>query len=131
MFLRYTRYPLLWALLIFILCLFPGKYIPSVWWLELLSVDKLVHSGLFFVLVVLMTRGFTLQLSFVYLQKLPLFTSFYLSVIYGGGLEIMQGMLFIGRTADVYDFIANAFGCVVALVFFSRIERKILSRWEW
>jgi hypothetical protein len=41
---------LLWAIIIFILCATPGKYIPSASWLELLSVDKFVHATMFFIL---------------------------------------------------------------------------------
>ena len=36
-----------WALLIFGLCAMPGRFIPSVSWLELLSFDKWVHAGIF------------------------------------------------------------------------------------
>ncbi|OFY63797.1 MAG: hypothetical protein A3H98_14040 [Bacteroidetes bacterium RIFCSPLOWO2_02_FULL_36_8] len=131
MFLRYTKYSLLWAFLIFVLCLFPGKYIPSVWWLELLSFDKLVHAGLFFILVILMTRGFSLQQKFSHLRNYCLVTSFYISVFYGGALELMQGTFFSGRTAEFSDFIANAFGCAMAGFFYKGIEKRYLNKWVW
>lgn len=43
-----------WALLIFGLCATPGQYIPSADWLELLSVDKWVHAGIFLILTALL-----------------------------------------------------------------------------
>jgi hypothetical protein len=43
----------LWILFIFLLCSTPGQYIPSAGWMEMLSLDKLVHAGIFFVLCVL------------------------------------------------------------------------------
>ena len=44
----------IWALVIFGLCSMPGAYIPSVTWLELLSFDKWVHAGVFFILLSLL-----------------------------------------------------------------------------
>ena len=40
----------------------------------------------------------------------------------------MQGTIFEERSADIYDFIANSFGCVMALVMYSWIEKKILTK---
>ena len=37
-----------------------------------------------------------------------------LSIPYGGILEILQQELFEDRTADLFDFIANTFGCFLA-----------------
>lgn len=37
-----------------------------------------------------------------------------LAIPYGGILEILQQELFVDRSADLYDFVANSFGCFVA-----------------
>ena len=49
-------------------------------------------------------------------------------VTYGGLLEIMQGTIFEERSADIYDFIANSFGCVMGLLLYSWAEKKILIK---
>jgi VanZ family protein len=107
-----------WALIIFGLCATPGQYIPSANWLELLSVDKLVHAGMFFTLTALL---FTVAAK--YRQgKGMLFVYFLSAVLYGVSLELMQAFYFSNRSADWKDVIANTFGCTVALLFLKKIS---------
>ncbi len=119
---------MLWALLILVLCGIPGRDIPHISFLELLSFDKFVHAGIFFVLILLTVRGFLLQTTFLKLQQNPKLIAFIICVIYGGLLEIMQGTLFEQRTASVFDFIANSFGASVGLLFYNQIEKTFLIR---
>ena len=51
-----------WMALIFAMCLVPGGSLPRVNWMSLFSIDKLVHVGMFVVLVVLLIVGFRKQL---------------------------------------------------------------------
>lgn len=125
MFLKHTKWAMLWALLIFVLCSIPGKDIPHVSYLELLEFDKFIHAFLFFILVLLTVRGLKLQKKFPNISKLAMITAVTASVLYGGLLEIMQGMFFDGRSTDIYDFIANTFGCLLATLFYSRLEKNI------
>ena len=128
MFLKHTKWAMLWALLILILCGIPGRDIPHISFLELLSFDKFVHAGIFFVLIVLTIRGFILQTSFNIFHQSPKTSAFLICVSYGGLLEIMQGTIFEERSADVYDFIANSFGCILGLLLYNWIEKKILIK---
>jgi VanZ family protein len=98
----------LWAFFIAILCGIPGNDIPTIGWLELLSFDKFVHASVFLVLYLLFNRA-TLNKT----NRLRLFILFGCAA-YGGLLEILQGLVFIDRSADVYDFIANTFGVWLA-----------------
>ena len=102
----------LWALLILILCGIPGKDIPHVSFLELLNFDKFVHAFIFFVLILLFMRGIHLQS----LNKKFAIYALSFCIAYGGLLEIMQGAIFIERTADVYDFAANSFGSIMGFL---------------
>ncbi len=102
--------PTLWAAFIAFLCGLPGKDIPHISILELLSFDKFVHGFVFFILVILIYHA---------VQKTPnsknaLVYALCLSIPYGGILEIMQQELFKDRTADLFDFIANTIGCLAA-----------------
>ena len=128
MFLKHSKWALLWALLILILCGIPGKDIPHISFLELLSFDKFVHASIFFVLVVLTIRGFILQTNFVVLKQKAKISALLICVTYGGVLEIMQGTLFEDRSADVYDFVANSFGCIMGLLIYKWVERVFLVR---
>ncbi len=119
---------MLWALLILFLCGMPGSDIPHISFLELLSFDKFVHAGIFFVLFLLMARGFELQSNYGFLQRSPLAYAFLISVIYGGLLEVMQDLVFEERSADVFDFIANSFGCLLGLLFYKKAKQLFLGR---
>jgi VanZ family protein len=112
-----------WAILIFALCATPGRFIPSVSWLELLSFDKWVHAGVFFILVSL----FAIAVQAHHQSRTAFLVYFILSVLYGGALEIMQAKVFSERSADWYDMIANTFGCLMALLFFGRIKKAVFK----
>lgn len=112
---------LLWALVIFVLCSMPGRLIPAMSWLDLLSFDKWVHASVFFVLVGLL--GIAV---YVHQQSKNLFYLYFvLCVVYGGLLEIMQAIVFSERSADRYDMIANSFGCLIALLIRHKITRLV------
>ncbi len=128
MFLKYMKWAMLWALLILVLCGIPGRDIPHISFLELLSFDKFVHAGIFFVLIVLTIRGFLLQTTFENIRKSSRVISLLICVTYGGFLELMQSAVFEERSADIYDFVANSFGCLVGLFLYHWTEKNILIK---
>lgn len=128
MFLKHTKWALLWAVLILILCGMPGKDIPHISFLELLSFDKFVHAGIFFVFILLAIRGFILQTNYLKLQHAAKPVAFFICVAYGGLMEVMQGTMFEDRSADVYDFIANSLGCAIGWISYNWMERKFLFK---
>lgn len=108
---------LAWTAIIFGLCSTPGKYVPTAHWLDLLSFDKLVHASIFFVLASL----WLLHLANKSADGRPRQLLVCLAcVAYGGLLEILQANVFSQRSGDWFDFIANTFGCLMALWFFNR-----------
>ncbi len=119
-FLKYKLPAIIWFLVILALCSMPGKSIPHISWLELLSFDKFVHASIFFGLQILTMRAFVFSSNFPKLKWLVLL----FCVTYGGALEIMQSAFFSERSGDVFDFIANSFGCVCGLLLFSSIRKK-------
>lgn len=128
MFFKHTKWAILWALVILVLCGLPGKDIPHISFLELLNFDKFVHACIFFGLILLTVRGFLLQTTFLKIQQSAKTIAFIGCVAYGGLLEVMQGTLFEGRSASLADFIANTFGCCMGLLFYKQIEKLILAR---
>ena len=129
MFLKHTKWAMLWALLIFILCAIPGKDFPDVSYFELLEPDKWIHASLFFVLEVLLIWGFALQSSFNILNRFPKLISAVLSITYGISLELMQQAFFIDRTADIFDVAANTTGTILGIIFYQKVETKLLVRY--
>ena len=116
---KYPNLPtIIWALIILIWCGTPGKDVPNI---TIFQFDKFVHAIIFFILVIFAIRGFRLQTKNKYFQKNSAFLAVGLSIAYGGILEILQGTIFEDRSADIYDFIANSFGCFVALLLYPKI----------
>jgi len=122
-----VKYPTLlsivWALIIFGLCATPGQYIPSISWLDLLSIDKLVHAFIFYVqcsalLVVRMQYQQANHFKWMYLV---------ISITYGMMLEWMQATMFVNRSADWMDIAANSFGCLMGFWLFGRLQKLLLN----
>jgi VanZ family protein len=128
MFFKHTKWAMLWALLILVLCGIPGRDIPHISFLELLSFDKFVHASIFFVLLLLTVRGFIVQTTFINISHSARFIAFVFCVTYGGVMEIMQGTLFEQRSASVFDFIANSFGATLGILFYKKMETLFLVR---
>jgi glycopeptide antibiotics resistance protein len=116
--------PILWALLIAILCGLPGRDIPHISFLELLSFDKLVHAFIFFVLVLLIQLAVKKTPN----KKNAILYALCFSIPYGAMLEIMQQEFFTERTADIFDFLANTLGCCLAWAYLSGKNKLITKK---
>ena len=106
------------SLLVFLLILFastiPANEVQKVTWFTFPNFDKLVHMGMYFC--------FSFVLIFDILKTKSDFSSakIYLlsaltALIYGGLLEIVQGTLTKTRSADIFDFLFNAVGILLAV----------------
>lgn len=124
-FLKHLRWALLWALVILVLCVLPGRDIPSFWWAEVLSVDKWVHAGMFCVLVLLLTRGLRAHHGTFDPRSRRMLWWMLACIAYGGALEIVQGALLPDRSADMLDFLANALGCGLGWWWVGRSETRM------
>ncbi|MGZ3862417.1 MAG: VanZ family protein [Bacteroidia bacterium] len=110
-----------WTLVIFGLCSMPGKAIPHISWLELLSFDKFVHASIFFTEQILLMRALSsLNRNTFY----GIFALFF-CVAYGGCLELMQYYIFSSRSGDILDFIANSTGAFTGFLLFSKINKRL------
>ena len=115
---------LLWVVIIFGLCATPGQYIPSFTWLDLFSFDKLVHSSIFFILSVLcFMTGFKFKKT-----KSFFILCLCLAIIYGISLEFMQAAIFINRSFDWMDMVANSTGCIAAYLLLRKIKIFYLQK---
>jgi hypothetical protein len=115
-----------WTAVIFVLCCTPGKYVPTAHWLDLLSFDKLVHASMFFVLSCF---WFMVLVKTEKVSRASIWLVLLACVCYGGLLEIMQATVFSHRSGDWNDFMANSFGCMLALLLF--INKRLFDRPQW
>jgi VanZ family protein len=93
-----------WAIVVFITvsCLEPARYVPNLhlW-------DKLEHALAF--------GGMTFWFGgLVRRNRYPVVAV--LMALFGGGIEIAQGAMRLGRDEDIMDFVADSVGISVALV---------------
>ncbi|MBR3915445.1 MAG: VanZ family protein [Bacteroidales bacterium] len=123
-------YPgLIIAIFIMVIMGLPGNYFPNVvsFW-DWLGPDKVIHLIVFGMLSYSMLWGYRKKIlshDVRYIKKSFLLTLL-LSVSYGALTELMQKYVFINRFGSIYDFIADAIGCVLgAIVFILYFKKKV------
>jgi VanZ family protein len=115
--LKNFRYSISWAIVILILSGINGKYIRKIhfqWFPIPKFTDKVVHFSMYFIFTALLI----LSLIEIYPNKKfkILFISSIIAFCYGVLMEVLQKFLFIGRSAEVLDVVANTTGIIACLV---------------
>jgi VanZ family protein len=113
--LKYQRLTILWALFIFLMCsikigdnithqslFFPGF-------------DKLVHSGFFFMLVILWCNGVIRQQNARLLSYKSAIIVTIISILFGGLIELLQLTIFTWRSGEWPDLFADAVGACMGI----------------
>jgi VanZ family protein len=114
----------LWALFILIICGIPGNRLPRVDFLMWMKPDKMVHLFIFGLLSYLLIRGFIRQEAVGFLKANPKQWAFLLSILYGALIEILQEYVFINRSGDVRDAMADAVGALIGIWCFNYVSKK-------
>jgi glycopeptide antibiotics resistance protein len=127
MFLRSTYPAFLWAAVILILCALPGSSFPKLTFLDWLRPDKVVHLIMFGALCFLLIKGFTQQNTFHPLSLYPKMYAALLSIIYGIVIELLQEYIFIWRSGEFFDVVADAFGALIGLWVYNYWIKKKLA----
>ena len=108
-FLKYNILSILWATLILVLCLMPGKDLPSI---TIWEFDKVVHFTLYILLSLMMYYGWKKQHSFTSLHRHTFIKILAITFAYGFAVEIMQEFFTNDRHFDIFDALANSIGAV-------------------
>ncbi len=116
---------LLWALIVLLLTGLPGNVFPKItsfWdWLE---PDKVVHLFIFGILSFLILWGYRTQYFEGKNRYVLVLSSVIISAFYGLITEVLQKYVFIGRSGNIYDFLADTVGALLGWLFFSWLFRK-------
>jgi VanZ family protein len=109
----------LWTAFIFYALLSEPSEVPKYWWLTLPGVDKIIHAVLFGIEAALIQwssagRGWK--------HSMPL--NLACCILLGGGLEWLQYRFVEGRSGDVLDLLADAFGAALVLLVWRKLFRK-------
>lgn len=119
---------IVWAVLIFIGSVLSGDTLDGVKLINIPGFDKLVHFTWYFFLFLFIAAG-------VYkwkegLKPKNLVVILVVCMVYGGFLEFLQGNVFVKRSEDVYDFMANSTGAIAGSALFSYLyKRKFWKKW--
>ncbi len=106
---------IIWFLILCFLFFLPGEEVPTIGWMERLHLDKVVHFGLFVILIVLAfwpvvrsenTKAFKLKW---------LFALAILAIAYGIITEFIQHYFIPGRSFDIWDWVADSCGVMAAV----------------
>lgn len=123
-FLKYNTASILWALAILIICLLPGKDIPS---FTLFEYDKIVHFLIYAALAVMMYYGWKKQNTFSSLYKFTLLKILLITFLYGFAVEVLQEWLTADRHFDILDALANSTGAIAGSFLCIFVKDKIIS----
>ena len=108
----------IWLIIIVVISGFPGDKVPEV---PIWQFDKLVHSVVYLVLSVTLLIAFPkAKRKLIWLITIILF-----GIFYGGIMEILQHYIFINRSGNWYDFMANAVGTVIGLLVFPLVTKLL------
>lgn len=122
------RHPLLpgiiWTLIIVVLTLIPGNYIPRVGtFFDWLGPDKLVHLILFGIYAYLLLAGFSRHNNNV-LHNNAVAISFAVGMVFAIFTELSQKFLITGRNGNQYDFMADMLGWIMGYLSWRLIRRN-------
>lgn len=112
---------LLWGIFIAYYTLIPADKLPG----ELIDWnDKLLHIGIFFLGALLISAGITRYNFRKALKRAKALTVIFWIAAFGGVIEICQHYWVLNRHGDWWDFAANMFGALLALLFWQLASRR-------
>ena len=97
----------------FYLFTLPGQDLPEIHWVEKINFDKIVHLGLFTVLVFIFSYPFK-KFDYTNAKRSKWFIYItLLSISYGIAIEFIQKYFVINRSCDIIDIAADIIGSFI------------------
>lgn len=91
-----------------------------------LHFDKLVHILMFFIVYIIYAFDYIRQERQHTLSFSVLLVILMITILLGGFIELAQGTALIHRGCDIWDFVADSIGAILAFVFCRPIMKKII-----
>lgn len=114
--LKYQRWAILWIAIILVLCNIDlSNATENSSGLFFTGFDKLAHLGFFYVLTILLFYGKIKYQHNYSFRSLTIFKVIMISVVVGGGIELLQWKVFTYRSAEWWDFACDMIGCLMAV----------------
>ena len=107
--LKHQYLAIIWSVIVLILCDMPLEEATAQ--LPLFEgFDKLVHTGFFFVLTVLLFYGKIRQQRSYTFRIMTIVKILLITAALGAGIEVLQWKVFTYRSADIWDFFTDMVG---------------------
>ncbi|MCB0760280.1 MAG: VanZ family protein [Flavobacteriales bacterium] len=116
--LRFLLPSISWGILILLLYAIPGTDLPSMTIWDVFGADKMMHALMFSLFVTIMIVGFRRQNVSRALRNRATWLALGIGICYGILMESIQGMVFVERTTDILDMVANCAGALLGIVIF-------------
>lgn len=118
---------LIWAVLILIVCAIPGGTLPERPLFNIPHFDKIVHMILYIPLAILVGGMCNLSERKWFRITGPLLTMMII-VFFGALIEFLQEFLFVNRSAELFDLLADVCGGLAGLVVYYLFLRTRFRR---
>lgn len=104
-------YPVwLWGMFITISSLIPGKTMPRMPMWDWIAPDKIVHLAVYAIWAILLFKGLSNRM--LVTRKIIVFGLGFL-IFYGVLIEILQSAMYLGRSFEISDIVANCVGVFI------------------
>lgn len=113
--LKYQSWAIVWAIVILVLCNIPLPEGTEKEGFFFKGFDKLAHVGFFFILTVLLFYGKISAQHSYHFRSLTIFKMMLITLILGGGIELLQWKVFTSRSAEWWDFICDIVGTCMGI----------------
>ncbi|MFA6276032.1 MAG: VanZ family protein [Pedobacter sp.] len=113
--LKHQRWSIVWAVIVLVLCniRMPESDGSSSFFFE--GFDKMAHLGFFYVLTILLFYGkIKYQHNYAF-RSLTIFKIILISLLLGGGIELLQWKVFTYRSAEWWDLGSDMIGCFMGV----------------
>jgi hypothetical protein len=119
---RYFWPAYLWGVIVLFLTGMPGNDLPTLpaFW-DKYQPDKIVHMGMFGLLFLLLAGGSFYKGGKLRLTKKLIYIYAFSVIALGGIIELLQKWVFIGRSCEFLDFVADAVGVILAYEFYKLV----------
>jgi VanZ family protein len=111
----YFKLAVIWSIIITVLCLLPNSNFETTSTYLPVGFDKIVHVIFFFVLTILLFYGKIKQQESYQYRPFTVVKIIVITSIIGLSIEFMQRYIFIYRTGDLFDFIADMLGVTMGI----------------
>lgn len=113
-----------WFFVVAVLVFMPGDDVPDIGWMHIYKADKLVHFSMFWGLTFLFSLPY-LNSGFSIAKKRKFFII--VSIIFiawGLGVEFIQKYYAYHRSFDLFDWLADSIGVVIAFLVLQKLAKK-------